>query len=73
MQTTVERDPIADRAMTVARHLPPGPFSVQRFLDHATGLNAIANAAEVDVILAHLANAGLIVKVTDDSPLWISA
>jgi hypothetical protein len=72
MQTTVE-EAIADRAMTVARHLPPGPFSVQRFLDHATGLNVIRNAAEVDVILAHLADAGLIMKLGADSPLWIAA
>jgi hypothetical protein len=73
MQTTSPHDALADRVMTVARFLPLGPFSTQRFIDHATGLNAISNVSEVDVILAHLADAGLIVKVSADSPLWIAA
>jgi hypothetical protein len=73
MQTIAASDPIADRVMTVARFLPLGPFSTQRFIDHATGLNAISNVSEVDLILAHLVDAGLIVKVSADSPLWIAA
>jgi hypothetical protein len=45
---------IAEQALEVAAHLPPGSFTLDDFVDHATGLNAIRTSAEVGPMLKHL-------------------
>ena len=62
-----------DQAMEVARHLPPGPFSVKRFVDHATGLNALTNVADAEPMLASLREAGVIMPLGSSTSLWITA
>ena len=64
---------IAERAWAIAPHLPPGPFSKGRFVDHATGLNALDNAGDVDAILDYLTIAGVITTVSPGVALWIRA
>ena len=59
------------QATVIAAHLPAGPFSVQRFLDHATGLNVLHNAAEVDAILEYLTDAGVLQQLGTNR-MWIT-
>ena len=64
---------IFDQAMEVARHLPPGPFSMARFVDHATGLNVLSNVADAQPMLDYLRETGVIMPLGSSSSLWITA
>lgn len=60
-----------DRLAEVLDHLPPGPFSRDTFLSHAIGLNAIDNAADIDLILDRLAELDLIHRFGSRVDTWV--
>lgn len=63
---------IIQRAAAMALHLPDGPFSAARFLDHAMGLNSIDNAADVDAILRYLTEEGVLLELVAHR-MWIAS
>jgi hypothetical protein len=63
-------DRALDKLVVVLDHLPPGPFTRESFLAHAIGLNAIANATDIDLILDHLAGLGLIYRFGANVDTW---
>ena len=71
-RNNTDGDTVSARAAEISAHLPPGPFSKGRFIDHATGLNALANVADADAILSHLTDAGVLIKLPNVE-LWIIA
>jgi hypothetical protein len=57
---------LRQRALEVITHLPPGSFTFDEFLAHATGLNVIDSTRDVGPMLKYLTEHELIRRV--DSP-----
>ena len=59
-----------DALAEILFHLPPGPFSLDNFLAHAIGLNAVSNVSEISPMLERLAELGLIRQVVETGD-WV--
>ena len=59
-----------DALAEILYHLPAGPFSLDLFLTHAIGLNAVSNVSDVGPMIERLAELGLI-RPADDDGNWV--
>lgn len=64
---------VSDRLWEVIARLPPGPFSLREFTDHATGLNAIDNQQDVAPFLDRLVVEGTIYRLGRNIAMWVLA
>ena len=66
-------DPLVDvdRLRDVVGHLPPGPFSLGDFVNHAIGLNALDNHRDVEPFLQRLVSEGLIYRLGKNIAMWV--
>ena len=64
---------VSDRMWEVVARLPPGPFSLRAFTDHATGLNAIDNERDVAPFLARLVEEGAVYRLGTNIAMWVLA
>lgn len=62
---------VGDRLRDVVSHLPPGPFSLGDFVNHATGLNALDNCRDVEPFLDCLVAEGLIYRLGQNIAMWV--
>lgn len=60
----------SDRLRDVVCHLPPGPFSLRDFTDHATGLNAVDNLRDIEPFLEQLIAEHVIYRLGKNIALW---
>jgi hypothetical protein len=51
--------------------MPPGPFSLGDFVNHATGLNALDNCRDVQPFLDRLVSEGLICRLGKNIAMWV--
>jgi hypothetical protein len=69
-------DSVEYRAAEIVARLPPGSFTVEEFLSHGTGLNAVDNVSDVGPMLKHLTDTGVIRRVSephDEAARWVRA
>jgi hypothetical protein len=59
-----------DALLDMLGRFPPGPFTRQTFLDSATGMNLVRNAADIDLILDQLCQLGLIYRFGSNRDTW---
>ena len=67
-------DSVEYRAAEVVARLPPGSFTVEEFLSHATGLNVVDNVRDVGPMLKYLTDSGVIRRVSephDEAARWV--